>query len=142
MNLYEKEMQIIQWLKEYIYIKASITYLNESIEDIVEAGMGIDYGKDVISKTNKLSSVVENAVIVMDKEDITHKIKAMKNIIKAIDVGLNNLDTTEKTVIMSRCVHGQYYYQFTNKICVSERTAKRIKREALRKMSVIIFGVD
>ena len=142
MNLYEKEMQIIEWLKEYDVIKASISYWNESIDDICEAGMGVNYAKDVISKTNKLSSVVENAVIVMDKENITHKIKTMKNIIKAIDVGLNNLDETEKIVIMNRCVKAQYYYQFIGEICVSERTAKRIKKEALQKLIIIIFGIE
>ena len=142
MNLYEKEQQIIRWLKEYDYIKASIVYLNESIEDIVEAGMGIQYDKDVISKTNNFSSVVENAVIKMDKDDITNTIKVNKNIITAIDAGLNKLNEIEKIVITNSCVKGQYYYQFIHMIRVSERTAKRIKKEGLKKLVIVIFGKE
>ena len=142
MTLFEKEQQIITWLKEYDYIKASIIYLNDSIEDIAEAGMGLQYDKDVISKTNKLSSVVENAAIVMDKLDITHKIKSMNNIIKAIDTSFMVLSDTEQSVILNRCVKDKYYYQFIHLICVSERTAVRIKREAIQKMIIVIFGIE
>jgi len=142
MNLYEKEQQIIRWLKEYNYIKASIVYLNESIEDIVEAGMGIQYDKDVLSKTNNFSSVVENAVIKMDKEDLTNTIKVMTNIIKAVDTGLKTLDDIEKIVITNSCIKGQFYYQFIHTIRVSERTAKRIKKEGLKKLAIVIFGKE
>lgn len=142
MNLYEKEQQIIRWLKEYDYIKASIQHLNENIEDIVEAGMGIQYDKDVISKTNNFSSVVENAVIKMDKENLTNTIKVMKNIVTAVDAGLKNLSEIEKTIIINSCVKGQYYYQFIHKIKVSERSAKRIKKEGLKKLAIVIFGKE
>lgn len=140
MNLYQNEQLIIKWLKEYDYLKASIEYLNESIEDIAESGMGLAYDKDQISKTNKFSSVVENAAIQIDKLDITNKIKTMTNIVHAVDVAFEVLNETEKTIIISRCVKGQYYYQFCYKIHCSERTTKRIRKDALRKMSLVLFG--
>jgi len=142
MNLFEKEQQIIQWLREYEYLKMSIQYLNESIEDIAEAGMGLAYDKDQISKTNKFSSVVETAAIKIDKLNITTRIKTMTNVIHAIDVALKNLDEDERTVLASRCIEGQYYYQFCYKIHCSERTARRIKRIALNKMVIFIFGIE
>lgn len=132
----------MQWLKEYDCLKVSIQYLNESIEDIAEAGMGLAYDKDQISKTNKFSSVVENAAIQIDKLDITNKIKTMSNIVHAVDVAFEVLNETEKVVIISRCVKRQFYYQFCCKIHCSERTAKRIRKDALRKMSLVMFGEE
>ena len=142
MTLFEKEQQIITWLKEYKWIQASIKYLNETINDIAEANMGVQYDKEALSKTNKLSSVVENAVITMDKFDITYKIKVMKNIIKGLDAGLDNLNETEKNIIIHRYMKNECYYQFIGKICVSERAARRIKKEALFKLAFVIFGKE
>ena len=123
-------------------MKASIIYLNETITDIIEAGFGVDTTKDVVSKTNKLSSIVENSVCQIDKQNLTHKIKVMKNIIKGIDIGLDNLTDIEKSIIVHRYIKNEYYYQFIGQICVSERTARRIKKEALFKMSFIIYGKE
>lgn len=142
MNQYEKEQQIIEWLQEYTSIKASIKYLNESVEDIAEAGMGICYDKEKISPTYKFSSGTENAVIRMEKADITNRIKSMCNIVKAIDNALTSLTETEKIVITNRCIKRQYYYQFCYQIGASERTAKRIKKDALKKMVIVIFGKE
>lgn len=140
MNHYQKEQQILQWLKDYRYIKASIKYLEESINDIAENGMGISYDKVITSKTNKINSVVENAVLKIDKQEVRKNIKIMKNIITAIDTALNELDNNERTVIVKRCIENKCYYQFTHTISVSERTARRLKKESLDKMSIIIFG--
>jgi DNA-directed RNA polymerase specialized sigma subunit len=140
MNSYEKQQTLIQMLRQYNYNKASITLLEESINDIVDAGMGISYSKDVISKTNKINSTVEIAVIKIDKFDLTNKIKSMKNTIKSIDAALEALSEIERIVIVKRCIEGQFYYQFIHTVCVCERTAKRIRKKALNKMSMIVFG--
>jgi DNA-directed RNA polymerase specialized sigma subunit len=140
MNRYEKEKIIIEWLKEYKYIKASIAYLEESILDIIESGFGLSYDKVMTSKTNKLTSIVENSVILIDKQEINAKIKAMRNIITAVDAALACLNETERTVIVKRCVDNQCYFQFIHTINVSERTARRVKKESLNKMSIIVFG--
>lgn len=140
MNTYEKELQIISWLKNYKFLQASIKYLQETIEDIAGANMGIVYDKGVVSKTNKLNSVVENAVIQMDELDITNRIKSLTNTIRAIDGALSALSEVEKAVIINRCMKGQYYYQFIGDIGYSERTAHTIKRNAIKRMVEFIFG--
>jgi len=142
LDLFQKQQQIIKWLKEYNCIKSSILYLNESIEDIVEAGMGVQYDKDVISKTNNFTSTVENAVIQMDKQDLTNTIKRMKNIIKAIDTGMKVLSDQEQEVIKKSCVENMYYYQFINGMAISTNTAKRLKKRALEKLALVIFGKE
>lgn len=142
MTNYEKEQQIVNWLREYKAYKCSIANLQELIVDVAEEGMGIDYSRDKIGQTNKFSSDVENKVIKLDKFDIEHRIKVMSNVINSVDKALESLTDIEKQVITNRCMNGMYYYQFCYKICVSERTAKRIKKEALKKMSIVIFGAE
>lgn len=142
MNNYQKEKKVAEWLEEYDIIKARIELLNEYIDDLAEAGMGISYDRDTISPTNAFNSKVENVIIKMDKHDILGDIKRLQNTINAIDKALGSLTEIEKTVIVNRCIERKYYYQFCYKIGASERTAKRIKKEALKKMSIVIFGKE
>lgn len=142
MNEYEKKRQIEEWLQDYGAYKARIDNLKNMIEDIAEEGMGISYDKDPSGPTNKFNSITENAVIKLDKFDIQHKVRVVTNIVNSIDKALASLTDIERTVIENRCIKSQYYYQFCYKICVSERTAKRIKKEALKKMAIVIFGKE
>lgn len=142
MNDYEKKRQIEEWLQDYEAYKAGINNLNEMIEDIAESNMGISYDKDPSGPTNKFNSVTENAAIKIDKYGIHHKINVMTNIVNAIDKALSILTDVEKIVIENRCIKGQYYYQFCGQIRTSERSARRIKKEAIKKMSIVIFGKE
>lgn len=142
MNYYEKQFQIIEWLKDYEAYKAGIENLKEAISDIAEEGMGLIYDKEPISPTNKFSSTTENAVIKIDKHDISRRIKTITNVVNAIDKALESLTDIEREIIINRCMKNQYYYQFCYKICMFERTAKRIKKEALNKMVIAIFGKE
>lgn len=134
------ESKIVEMLRQYKYVKASITYLEETILDIVEAGLGISYSNDVISKTNKINSTVEIAVIKIDKQDLDIKIKSMKNTINSIDAALDSLTEVERKIIVNRCIEKLHYYEFIHTIFMCERTAKRLKKQALKKMSIIVFG--
>lgn len=140
MNYYEKQFQVIEWLKDYEAYKAGIENLKQIIDDIAEEGMGLTYDKEPVSPTNKFSSITENAVIKIDKHDIEHRIKVMENIVNAIDKALKSLTDIEREVIINRCMKSQYYYQFCYKVGCSERTARRIKKNALKKMVIVIFG--
>lgn len=142
MNEYEKKRQIEEWLQDYEAYRAGVDNLNEMVEDIAEANMGISYDKDPSGPTNKFNSVTENAAIKLDKYDIKRRVKVMATVVNSIDNALRSLTDIEREVIDNRCIKGKYYYEFCHKICVSERTAKRIKQEALRKMSIVIFGKE
>ncbi|GEM_PF-2507363 len=142
MNEYEKKCMIEEWLEDYDSMKSRIEFLNEHIEDLAEAGMGISYDKEAVSPTNKFNSNVENAIIKMDKLDIFGEIKRIQNTINAIEKALASLNDIERTVIENRCIKGKYYYQFCYKIGASERTARRIKKEALKKMRIVVFGKE
>jgi len=96
--------------------------------------------KDALSKTNNFASTTEDAVIELSKLNTSRKIENMQIIINAVDAGLETLSLNERIVIESRCIRHEYYYQFCYKIGYSERTAKRIRKEALRKMALVIFG--
>ena len=112
----------------------------ENSNDVAEEGIGISYDKEPVSPTYKFSSATENAVIRLDKLNIEKRIKAMQNTVDAVDRGMEILSDTEKAIVIARCVKNEYYYQFCYKLRMSERTAKRIKKIALQKMSIVIFG--
>lgn len=142
MKEYQKEQQIIEWLREYDALKAGVENLKENIEDIAEGDMGIDYSRNKISPTFKFKSDTENKALRIDKLDINHRIRVMVNLTNNIDRAMVSLTDIERSVITNRCIKGLYYYQFCYKIGASERTAKRIKKEALRKMAIVIYGKD
>ena len=104
--------------------------------------MGIQYDKDVISKTNNFTSTVENSVIQIDKEDLTNTIKRMSNIIKAVDTGLKTLCDNERLVIENSFIKNLCYYEFIGDLNISDSTAKRYKKEGLKNLALVIFGKE
>lgn len=140
MDEYQKRWQIVEWLKEYKAFKAGIKNFEELKSDLFEEGAGIDYSREPVSPTYRFNSEVENKVVRVDKIRIKRCIKTMQNVVHAIDKGLEGLNDIEREVIIGRCVEGKYYYEFCYKIHVSERSAKRIKKRALEKMAIVIFG--
>lgn len=136
---FEKRKQLEEWLRDYNFIKMSIENLKKDYELIKDVGSGIDISKESTGKTNKFSSEVENIVIKLNS--IENKIKQMETLIKKIDNAIEILNNTEKEIIKNRCIENRYYYQFIHNVCISERTAKRIKSEAIRKMTIAVFGL-
>lgn len=142
MNIRDKEMQITEWLKDYNSYKAGILNLENLIRDIAEEDITVNYDKNVSGPTYKFNSAVENAILKIDKLNIEHRINVMKKILESIDRAMDSLCETEKEVLIKRCVKGMYYYQFCYDLGISERTAKRVKKEALNKMVIAVFGIE
>ncbi|KYH35847.1 hypothetical protein CLTEP_02400 [Clostridium tepidiprofundi DSM 19306] len=139
MNEFKKRKQVEEWLRDYKSIKASIKNLKEEYKLLQDTSSAIDVSKEVVSKTNKFNSEVENTIIKLN--ELENRIKRMEHLINKIDRALNTLNDTEREIVINRCIENKYYYQFTHLIYVSERTAKRIKQEALRKMVIVMFGL-
>jgi len=133
------ERQIENWLHDYNSIIAFVQGLQSEIDDKATDSMGVVYDKDQLSKTYKFSSVVENAVI--SNEKLYEMLEGNKNLLEKLNRALESLNNTERKIVMYRCVEGKYYYMFTNEVHFSERTCRRIKREAIIKMRKAIFGV-
>lgn len=142
MTNYDKEQTIIEWLREYEAYKAGIENLRNMITDIAEEGMGISYDRDSAATTNKFNSIVENAVLKIDRLNIEQKIKSMTKILNTLDRALESLTAIKREIIINRCMKGQYYYQFCHKLSISERSARRLKKEALQELAIAIFGAE
>lgn len=136
-----KEQQIKEiekWLTHYKVIKAGIENLKEEYKLIEDCGRGIDTSQEATSKTYKFNSEVENIAIklcLMEK-----RIKHMENKINKINKALEALSDLEREIIEEKYIENKYYYQFTYKLYKSERQCKRIRKEALEKMSIAIWG--
>lgn len=140
MEISKNERTVIRWLQEYQSIKLNIEFLKEGISDIILAGFGNDTSKEFTSKTNKTSSVVENAYLQLHEGDLTGRINQLQSTVNAIDCAMFTLSDIEKLVIINSVMKGKFYYQYIHSIGVCERSAKKYKRVALGKMVKFIFG--
>lgn len=130
--------EIEKWLTHYKVIKAGIENLKEEYKLVEDCGRGIDTSQESTSKTYKFNSEVENTAIKLCL--MKKRIKHMENKINKIDKALEALSELEREIIKERYIENKYYYQFTYKLYKSERQCKRIRKKALEKMCIAIWG--
>lgn len=132
--------EIEKWLTHYKVIKAGIENLKEEYKLVEDCGRGIDTSQESTSKTYKFNSEVENTAIKLCL--MKKRIKHMENKINKIDKALEALSELEREIIKERYIENKYYYQFTYKLYKSESHCKKIRKKAIEKMIIAIFGID
>lgn len=91
-------------------------------------------------QTSNITSMVENKVILIEKEmpELLNKIIATEAKINIIEKLIQGLDDEEEiTVINGIYRDGKQYYKLSSQLFKSEKTIKRIKKRALRKLDVM-----
>ncbi len=139
--------QVENRLKNHNSLVVSITNLQSELEaleateaDELEPG-AIDYSKDKV-QTSGVGSTYENQVIrKVDKiEAIKRKIAQTQRKVDEVERALKVLNEAEREIVELKCIQCLPYFQFTYKIHRSERSAKYIKKEAIRKLAVALYG--
>ncbi len=136
----DKIKEVEKWLYTYKSIQAGIENLKEQLWALSDAGSGVDTTREAVSKTNKFSSQVEDTVMKMRL--LEDRILNMENKIIQVDRALESLSDAEREVIGYFYIQNKNYFEFTYKLYKSERTCKRIKRQALEKLKIALFGVE
>lgn len=137
--------QVENRLKNHNSLVVSITNLQSELEalEATEADElgAIDYSKDKI-QTSGVGSTYENQVIrKVDKiAAVKRKIAQTQRKVDEMDRALSVLNEAEREVIELKCIQCLPYFKFTYKIDRSERWAKYIKKEAIRKLAVALYG--
>ncbi|KZL93803.1 sigma-70 family RNA polymerase sigma factor [Clostridium magnum] len=80
-------------------------------------------------------------VSVSKKEMLKSRIKHMETKMKQIDRALEILPDIEQKVIDNFYIKDKCYFQFCSELSVSERTCQRIKRRALNKIIISVYGI-
>lgn len=136
---YIKEVE--KWLYNYNTFKTAIEnlkimYLEKEKE--LEDGRPIQYDKERLSKTNSFSSETEKKAI--ELATIKGRIEIMENKVKIIDNALNALNETEKKIIDLRYFKGEQWWKIAYSVAFSERWCKEIRRNAVKKIALSMFG--
>ncbi len=129
---YSKIKQVEDWLRDYRSLKDLVENLEEQIYFVGEDGMGVDTSREVISKTNKFSSIVENAMLHARK--LEDELEEYKLLLDKINNALAKLEPIEQSVITFRLIEGKYYHQVVKVVGKSESSCRAIKKIAIEKM--------
>lgn len=131
--------EVESWLYTYKSVKAAIGNLKlESDSDNLCVVSSADPSKEG-AKTNKFNSVVENTIT--KNEMLKDRIKHMEIKMKQLDNALESLNEDEANVIRLFYIDGKRYYEISPVIRNSESTCKRIRRRAIKKIVIAMFGV-
>lgn len=140
-NSYERTIHL---LSNYNATKAHIDKLKRDIENIDYIGVSASSTEEPGSKTNKFHSIVENEVISREKfiEKITKEIKKLELEVKNIDEAYKILNDKEKKIIKLKYfeTNDNEWFKIAWRVGYSESHCKFIRRQAIKKMSKVIYG--
>lgn len=130
-----------KYLYNYRPLKASIENMKKEIEDL-------DYyvvsSKSLENKGGPVynNSIIENAVINIDEKrnDLEMEIRRLENKLRRIDKSLEILGETEKYIIEERYFEEKEWWKIAHKLRYSERWCKELRRRAVKKIAISLFG--
>lgn len=134
-----------KFLYNYNSLKASIENMKQEIEEIDYKEIpGINYDKERTSKTYAFHSITEDEGIkVADKKILLEKrIKATEGKIERIDRAIEALNDTERQIITERYINGRQWWEVAYSVKFNERWCKEIRRRAVKKIAIGLFGED
>lgn len=139
---YYKETEYL--LYNYKMFKISIENMNKEIEFIKkeDGAKGISYDGIRTSPTHKFSSATEDTALSnIEKIDyLEHSIRKIENKIERIDRAIEGLTDSEKSVVLDKYLKGQQWYIVAYNVCYSERQCRNLRRSAIEKIAIGLFG--
>ena len=132
-------------LYNYTSLKASVENLQcqlaEMEQDIVVSAM--DYRKPAV-QSSYTGSEVEAIVAARDKRRtmLTRRLAKTERLIEAVDRAIGALEDQERDIITMRYLKGSPWYAICHKVRYNERWCREIRRRAVDKVALAIFGAD
>lgn len=139
-DLYKKTDGV---LFNYKTIKAEINNLDIEIEELqaeCDGVKAITY-EEKSSPTNAFSSSVENEILKKEKEisKLLREKKSKERLIRKIDNALETLEENEREVVRLRCIERLGWNKVSIRIDRDGDYCGKIKREAINKLSELIW---
>ena len=131
-------------LYNYKMMKISIENMKREIEYLSENdGMsGISYDGISTNPTNECKSATENTALSNIKKIhyLERMIQRATLKIESIDRALEGLEEVEKKVIIEKYINAKQWWQVSGIVYLGERQCRNIRKAAIDKMIVGIFG--
>jgi DNA-directed RNA polymerase specialized sigma subunit len=132
-----------KFLYNYNSLKASIENMKQEIDEMDYREISaIDYEKEPVSETYAFHSATEEAAIyAADKKSLLEqRIKTTEGKLERIDRAIEALNDTERQIITERYINGKQWWQVAYSVKFNERWCKEIRRRAVEKIAIGLFG--
>jgi len=132
-----------KYLYNYIPLKISIENLSKEIEELDYNSVAtISY--EYIGSIGYRESNVENKVIKIEKkrDKLKDKILDLENKLERIDRAIEGLNEIERYIIEERYFKGKQWWVIAYKLKYSERWCKELRRRAIEKISIGLWGEE
>lgn len=140
----DKYRKVEKLLYNYKMLQISIKNMQEEIEFIKnDYGIqGISYDGISTSPTNKFSSSVENTALSNSEKihSLECQINIMQRDIEKVDRTLKGLTELERSVITEKYINSKQWWQVGSKVRFSERHCRNIRKQAINKLVIGVFG--
>lgn len=138
-----KEVERI--IREYKKKKARIDILREELESLEATGvsaLNFDYRPEKY-EIKKFKPTEDEAIKLNEiKDRLNKRILVLEKQIKIVEKSIDALSNIENEVIYNKLILGKPYWMVCADIHISERTAKRIKKSALEKLSGLLDNYE
>lgn len=134
----EKELYDYEFLKKYISLR------RKDLEELVYEGVsGTALSEDSIS-TNRISDPVAKEFFKIEKisEAWRKEIKKNESKVNKINVAVGLLNDIEKSIIEKKYFKCLRIYEIAKDLDYSEKQISRIKKNAINKISIVLWGND
>lgn len=131
-----------KYLYNYRALEASIENMKREIDEIEYIGVrATNYEQS--DNGDPSSSTVENEVVWRENKigALKKKIAILESKIERIDRAIDALNGIEKQIIEGKYFRGEQWWQIAHEVKYSERHCRRLKTNAVNKISVGLFGL-
>lgn len=131
------------YLYNYNSLKISVENMKQEIKELDYREISaINYAKEPTGKTYAFHSrTEESAIYVAEKKRLLEKmIKATESKLERIDRAIAALTDIERQIIIERYINGKQWWQIAYTVKFNERWCKEIRRRAVMKIAIGLFG--
>ena len=136
----------IGMLRSYNDNKVQIEMLQSKIREASSrtdvGSMAVSYDQPSGGQTNKVSSVVESAIVSKEREieQLSNELAYYRGQVERIDIALGNMPDAQRTLLRLKYVDGLYWKQIVQHIAYSEEyIRKELKESAINMLTGYLF---
>ncbi|QXN67731.1 hypothetical protein [Mycolicibacterium phage J1] len=133
-------------LYNYNMLKINIEIADKQLEELKENdGMNaITYDEEKTSPTFKITSQTEDTAMrnIVAEDLIIKRKETLKNKLKTLELLISGLNEIERKVIEMYYIEGRQWWQVAYEVKYSERWCKHIRTEAIKKLSIGLYGEE
>ena len=136
----------IGMLRSYNDNKVQIEMLQSKLREASSrtdvGSMAVSYDQPSGGQTNKVSSVVESALISKEREieRLQNELASVQGLVERVDIALGNMPYAQRTLLKLKYIDKMYWKQLVQHIAYSEEyIRKELKESAINMLTGYLF---